>query len=377
MTVKEVPIESPIEQKIAWAEACHREKGADLLGDREVGFLLERLKRAIQASHREMAQAGIMELCRLCEDKDGGSCCGRGLENKYTGTLLLINLLLGHSIPTRRYDPAGCFFLGKKGCELLARQVICINYLCHKITDRLDPQKIAPLREKEGHELGLLFHLCELIKNKLKHVTRAKLNEDIRNTLSAVARFYDRRKVGDVGALGFRRSTDLSKLVACLDTLIEKQVLIPGESLFLDMGCADGRVNVLFSYLVKKSIGIELDEWTMEESLPLKLTLEAGLKRKQIPLPPDNIFLFQGNAMDDSLYESIYRETGVRFQDFDIFYTYLTMQEEFAGLIKERAKKGSVFLVYGLEKIMPKYKGLKLLTPNLPLEGTLAMYQKT
>jgi hypothetical protein len=114
-----------------------------------------------------MAHAGIMEFCKLCAQKDGGSCCGIGLENRYTGTLLLINLLLGHSIPTRRSDPSDCFFLGKAGCGLLARQVICINYLCKKITDQIDPQNMAPLREKEGIELGLFFHLNERIKKIL------------------------------------------------------------------------------------------------------------------------------------------------------------------------------------------------------------------
>lgn len=377
MTVKEVPIESPIQEKIAWAEECHRERGADLLGDKQVGFLLKRLKGAIQASHREMAHAGIMEFCRLCEGKDGGSCCGLGLENNYPGTLLLINLLLGHSIPTRRYDPSGCFFLRKEGCGLLARQVICINYLCRKITDHIEPHRLTPLREKEGDELGFLFRLNELIKKKLKDGTSTRLNDDTRKILSAVAKFYDKHKVGDVGALGFRRSTDLSRLVACLDSLIERKILIPGKSLFLDMGCADGRVNVLLSYLVQKSIGIELDEWTLEEYLPLKTSLEADLKKTHIPLPSDNIFLFQGNAMENQLYEFIHQDTGVAFEDVDIFYTYLTMQEEFAGLIRERAKKGALFLVYGLEKIMPRYKGLKLLTPGLPLNRAIALYQKT
>lgn len=376
MTVKEIPSESPIEEKIAWAKNCYRQRGGDLLRDEEIEILLKKLREAIHDSHSEMVRAGIMEFCRLCEEKDGGSCCGLGLENRFTGIILLINLLLGHSIPSRRYDPSGCFFLGKKGCTLLARQVICINYLCKKITDRVDPQKITSLREKEGIELGLLFYLNELIKQKLKQDDTGILNGDIGKTLSAVARFYDRRKVGDVGSLGFRRSTDLSRLLACLEPLIEKGILVPGESMFLDMGCADGRVNVLLSYLVKKSIGIELDDWTLEEYLPLKTKLKAGLKRNHFLLPPDNIFLYQGNTLEWSVYESIHKEIGVDFEGFDIFYTYLSMQEEFAGLIIDRARKGAVFMIYGLEKIMPKYEGLSLLTPETPLKGALALYRK-
>ena len=84
------------------------------------------------------------------------------------------------------------------------------------------------------------------------------LDDRLRQTLREVARFYDRRKVGDVGSLGFRRSTDLSKMVSCLAPLIQREILFPGQSLFLDMGCADGRVNVLLSYLLKKSVGVEL-----------------------------------------------------------------------------------------------------------------------
>ena len=86
------------------------------------------------------------------------------------------------------------------------------------------------------------------------------LDENIKKTLLKAAHFYDRKKVGDVGFLGFRRSTDLQRLIRCIDQLIDQGMLIPERSLFLDMGCADGRVNVLLSYLVKISIGIELDE---------------------------------------------------------------------------------------------------------------------
>jgi len=78
-------------------------------------------------------------------------------------------------------------------------------------------------------------------------------------TLTRIARFYDRRKVGDVGPLGFRRSTDLGVLTTCADRLIAEGIIVPGETRFLDLGCADGRVNVLLSYLVRISVGIEVD----------------------------------------------------------------------------------------------------------------------
>jgi hypothetical protein len=200
-------------------------------------------------------------------------------------------------------------------------------------------------------------------------------DEKIEKALFEVARFYDRNKVGDVGFLGFRRSTDLRKLEACVSTLIEQRLLKPEKTLFLDMGCADGRVNVLLSYVVQRSIGIELDEWTLEEYGPLRSALDTELKRCALPLPPHNIHLFHGDAMDGSLHDEVYSKAGVRFEDFDLFYTYLTMQEEFAALISQKAKEGAVFMVYGLEKIVPKFDGLRLLT-DTPLQGILALYQK-
>ena len=48
------------------------------------------------------------------------------------------------------------------------------------------------------------------------------------------------------------------------------------------------------------------------------------------------------------------------------------MQLSIAG----KAKRGSVFMVYGLEKILPRFQGLRLLTPERALEGILALYRK-
>ncbi|MFH1952471.1 MAG: hypothetical protein ABIL06_12735 [Pseudomonadota bacterium] len=45
------------------------------------------------------------------------------------------------------------------------------------------------------------------------------MDDKTRKALSCVALFYDQRKVGDVGFLGFRRSSDLSRLVSCIHTL--------------------------------------------------------------------------------------------------------------------------------------------------------------
>ena len=204
----------------------------------------------------------------------------------------------------------------------------------------------------------------------------AELDKLLERTLLQVVEFYDGRKVGDVGHLGFRRSSDLSKVFSGLNTMIDQGLFAPGAPLFLDMGCADGRVNVLMSYLAKTSVGIELDDWTLDDDRPLRQELEALLGEKRLLLPQKNIFLFHGDSTDESLHDRIHRETGVRFDQFDLFYTYLTMQEEFAELIARKARPGALFMVYGLEKILPRFTGLHLLTPERPLAGIMALYQK-
>ncbi|MCP4666645.1 MAG: hypothetical protein GY849_09775, partial [Deltaproteobacteria bacterium] len=199
------------------------------------------------------------------------------------------------------------------------------------------------------------------------------MHEHLKKTLARIARFYDQRKVGDVGPLGFRRSTDLKRLLACLDRLLDEGIVKPRETLFLDLGCADGRVNILLSYLVRISAGIELDAWTFEEYGPLRAEVEGALKAEGLLALPENTFLFQGDSTDEAVHEAIRSETGVPFREFDLFYTYLVMHEEFAGLIAEKGKKGAIFMVYGFQKILPRYKGFRLLDHISPMEGILAL----
>ncbi len=203
-----------------------------------------------------------------------------------------------------------------------------------------------------------------------------ELDEQLKKTLRRVADFYDQRKVGDVGPLGFRRSTDMMTIMTCLERLLDEKIIMPDKTMFLDLGCADGRVNVFLSYLVRMSVGIELDEWTLDEFGPLKLQCENVLKQEGLLLPPENIFVTHGDATDERIHQAIKSETGVRFEDFDLFYTYLVMHEEFAELIERKAKSGSVFIVYGFNKIMPAYKGFRLLKHISPMEGILAIYRK-
>lgn len=171
MILEAAPPSGPIESKIAWARALNDRFGERLLHDIRVSAQIEILKATTQASGKEMTRSGVREMCRRCEMEDGGSCCGAGLENRYDGWLLLINVLLGVTLPHTRWRDEACFFLGKKGCRLTARHVICINYVCKKITDAFPPSRLDTLRKREGEEIQTLFLLNERIKGMLRQWT--------------------------------------------------------------------------------------------------------------------------------------------------------------------------------------------------------------
>ena len=156
-----------IEARFAWALEQHRLYGAHLCEDEAVDRLLGELRAHVAASRETMIAAGLVEDCRVCEEEEGGSCCGRGMEDHYDGVLLLINLLLGAVIEKERRDEQSCLFLGGVGCRLLARDHICVNYLCIKVNDRISATALAEMRKRQGREMHTLFLLTDHITTLL------------------------------------------------------------------------------------------------------------------------------------------------------------------------------------------------------------------
>jgi hypothetical protein len=168
MIPAEPPLDAPVEAKTDWANDCFEREGPRLLEDQSLAGLLKALRNAAHRSREIMSRTGIADLCSECEEKEGGSCCGAGLEKNFSATLLLINRLLGVPLPPDRKEPSSCFFLFSAGCTLVARHVLCINYVCNKITSRIAPDHLAALREAEGEEVLLLFQVNEELKKLIK-----------------------------------------------------------------------------------------------------------------------------------------------------------------------------------------------------------------
>jgi len=156
-----------IQARYAWALEQHRLYGARLRQDDTVDRLLAELRARVAASRGSMIAAGLVEDCRICEEQEGGSCCGRGMETHYDGVLLLVNLMLGAVVETEWRDAESCLFLGPEGCRLPARDHICVNYLCVKVGERLSAPAVAEMRSCQGRELETLFRLTDHITTLL------------------------------------------------------------------------------------------------------------------------------------------------------------------------------------------------------------------
>jgi len=159
---------SPIQEKIEHAHHLFEVCGDSLRQDHSIHALLRKLRDCIENTNQSMLTLEVVAECKSCEEKEGGSCCGAGIENKYDGVLLLINLLLGGSL--QNHEPFGnsCYFLGKNGCKLTARHVLCVNYICEKLQKKLTREELIALQTCAGEELDTLFFLHEAIKKRLR-----------------------------------------------------------------------------------------------------------------------------------------------------------------------------------------------------------------
>jgi len=175
---------------------------------------------------------------------------------------------------------------------------------------------------------------------------------------------------------GYRKSTDLQKFTHCILDLQHHGFLDPRRTTFVDLGCADGRVNVMVSYAVRKSIGIEIDSEILDEYVPMKSELTSKLQEAGLILPPDNIAVFHGSSLEDATYARILQKTGISLESIDLFYTYITLHDLFGEMIAQKAKPGALYLVYGFSKILPRYDGMELLLPDVGGQGIAALYRK-
>jgi hypothetical protein len=154
-----------LEERISLARQLFASRGEALKSDSRIGGLLSILRENLEASREAMVTLGIVAACARCDEiSPEGSCCSRGLENKYDSILLLINLMLGSDLPDARSRSDSCHFLGPRGCLLAARNMLCIDYLCPAVEQELGVERLMKIQSVSGAEIETIFLLGEEIK---------------------------------------------------------------------------------------------------------------------------------------------------------------------------------------------------------------------
>jgi hypothetical protein len=157
-----------IQEKIEQAQDLFETCGDSLRQNPSIRTLLNKLQECIENTKDNMLKLGVIAECKHCEEQEGGSCCGTGIENKYDVELLLVNLLLEASLRNQQPSQNSCYFLGEKGCKLTARHVLCVNYMCQKLQKKLPREQLISLQTCAGEELDTLFILHEAIKKHIR-----------------------------------------------------------------------------------------------------------------------------------------------------------------------------------------------------------------
>jgi len=157
-----------IQEKIEQAQDLFETCGDSLRENPSIRTLLNKLQECIENTKDSMLKLGVVAECKHCEEQEGGSCCGTGIENKYDVELLLVNLLLEASLRNQQPSQNSCYFLGEKGCKLTARHVLCVNYMCQKLQKKLAREQLISLQTCAGEELDTLFILHEAIKKHIR-----------------------------------------------------------------------------------------------------------------------------------------------------------------------------------------------------------------
>ena len=135
--------------------------------DEEVRALLGRLDLHVGETQRAMVRTGIVQECADCAINGEGTCCGVRTGYRYGNVLLLINLLMGKSLPAAPMRENLCHFLTEQGCALRVRHVICVNFVCQRLRDVIPHNSLCILQNIAGSEIDTLFVLEERIKKKI------------------------------------------------------------------------------------------------------------------------------------------------------------------------------------------------------------------
>lgn len=148
-------LDAAVAASIDQTDALYDRYAETLTHEKTLTDLLDAYSEAICRTQERMRTLGVVAACARCDTQPTGSCCFKGVEGWYEPVILLINKLMGVTVPRRPQAPGQCLFLGERGCRLKARHSFCVNFLCPTLREELGPSGTADLLAVAGRELLL------------------------------------------------------------------------------------------------------------------------------------------------------------------------------------------------------------------------------
>ena len=165
--MKNESLKGYILSEIAEAERLYASHGAAIARDGELARLLSVYNETIPRRETLMEEMGVGAACAVCASGEKGSCCFPGIERGYERVLLLINLLMGCSLPRSPHVPDSCLFVGAAGCTLKARYYFCLHYFCPHLQTLLGSGPIQKVLTAVGEELSAGWDLEQALRRWL------------------------------------------------------------------------------------------------------------------------------------------------------------------------------------------------------------------
>jgi len=166
-----------IEEKLSLSQELFELWGEALQEDPELSELLKAYRQAVERSNQAMESAGTFKECYICSVEEGQGCCKIGLEHECTVLILLLNRLLGVKLPQEREVPGRCFFVGPLGCKIFARPMLCRDYFCRRLQQKVPEPVMISLTQILNDELTLLYRINRLLRSQLEFWTGDFLQE--------------------------------------------------------------------------------------------------------------------------------------------------------------------------------------------------------
>ena len=146
--------------------------------DAQLAAAMDELRKHAEALAAHMRRLDFGALCTACASRPDGGCCSAYMADNVDAVLLLINLLLGGEVRPVGTDPAGCRFLGERGCVLLIKPIFCLNYNCRAILDTTPAAGLAELFRRAAAVLGQQTRVEELLLARLEQTDLLALKPD-------------------------------------------------------------------------------------------------------------------------------------------------------------------------------------------------------